>query len=89
MSATQATIVPISTKGFLLPKRVLVLSDIEPNQGRRKRARRLSIAITAPETLSLGAVIGGGIFVLIFAAVLVFLCVTADKETKAEYTLRN
>ena len=45
--------------------------------------------ITAPETLSLGAVIGGGIFVLIFAAVLVFLCVTADKETKAEYTLRN
>ena len=45
--------------------------------------------LTAPKTLSIGAAIGGGIFVLIFAAVLVILCVTADKQGKAEYALRN
>ena len=43
--------------------------------------------ITAPKTLSLGGVIGGGAFVLVFAAVLVFLCVRADKKVKAEYAL--
>ena len=43
--------------------------------------------ITAPETLSMGGVIGGGIFVLAFAAVLVYLCVNADKKVKAQYAL--
>jgi len=45
--------------------------------------------ITAPETLSVGAAIGGGVFVLLFAAVLVFLCVRADKQVKAEYALNK
>ena len=43
--------------------------------------------ITAPATLSIGGVIGGGIFVLAFAAVLVYLCVNSDKKVKAEYAL--
>ena len=43
--------------------------------------------ITAPATLSVGAAIGGGLFVVAFAAVLVYLCVSADKKVKAEYAL--
>jgi hypothetical protein len=37
--------------------------------------------------LSIGATIGGGIFVAIFAAILVCLCVRSDKKVKAEYAL--
>ena len=40
--------------------------------------------ITAPEMLHVGAAIGGGVFVLLFAAVLVLLCVRADRAVKAE-----
>ena len=43
--------------------------------------------ITAPQTLQVGAVIGGGIFVLAFAAVLVALCIRADQKLKAEYAM--
>ena len=43
--------------------------------------------IVAPETLQIGGVIGGGVFVLVFAAVLIALCVRADKKVKAEYAL--
>ena len=43
--------------------------------------------ITAPAALSISGVIGGGIFVLAFAAVLVYLCLNADKKVKAEYAL--
>ena len=43
--------------------------------------------ITAPASLHVGAAVGGGIFVLAFAAVLVFLCIRADQKVKAEYTL--
>ena len=37
--------------------------------------------------LNVGAAIGGGLFVLAFAAVLVYLCATSDKKVKAEYAL--
>ena len=37
--------------------------------------------------LNVGAAIGGGLFVLAFAAVLVYLCVNSDKKVKAEYAL--
>ena len=40
--------------------------------------------MTAPATLSIGAAIGGGLFVLLFALVLVLLCVRADQQVKAE-----
>ncbi len=40
--------------------------------------------MTAPATLSIGAAIGGGLFVLLFALVLVLLCVKADQQVKAE-----
>ena len=43
--------------------------------------------ITAPATLNIGAAIGGGIFVVLFAAVLVVLCVRADKKLKTERAL--
>ena len=43
--------------------------------------------ITAPATLSVGGVVGGGIFVLAFAGILVYLCLNADKKVKAEYAL--
>jgi len=43
--------------------------------------------VTAPAALHIGGVIGGGLFVLAFAAVLVYLCVNADKKVKAEYAL--
>ena len=40
--------------------------------------------ITAPAALNIGAAIGGGLFVLWFALVLVLLCIRADKQVKAE-----
>ena len=43
--------------------------------------------ITAPATLNIGAAIGGLLFVVAFAAVLVYLCVNSDKKLKAEYAL--
>ena len=43
--------------------------------------------IMAPATVSIGAAVGGGIFVVIFAAVLIYLCVNSDKKVKAEYAL--
>jgi len=36
--------------------------------------------ITAPDALSVAAVIGGGLFVAVFVGVLVFLCARADKK---------
>ncbi len=38
--------------------------------------------IVAPDRLQMGAVIGGGIFVVLFAAVLAFLCAGSGKEQK-------
>jgi ferrous iron transport protein B len=43
--------------------------------------------IVAPGTLSIPAAIGGGIFVLVFAGVLTWLSIRADKKVKAEYAL--
>ena len=43
--------------------------------------------ITAPATLNVGAAIGGGMFVLAFAAVLVWLCAKAERGLQAEYAL--
>ena len=43
--------------------------------------------IIAPTTLRIGAAVGGGLFVLAFAAVLVVLCVRADQKIKKEYAL--
>jgi len=43
--------------------------------------------ITAPATLHAGAAIGGGIAVMLMAAVVVFLCVNSDRKIKAEYAL--
>ena len=43
--------------------------------------------IVAPGTLNVGAAIGGGAFVLAFAAVLTFLCLRSDKKVKADYSL--
>ena len=40
-----------------------------------------------PISLNIGATIGGGLFVLAFAAVLVILSVRSDKKVKAEYAL--
>ncbi len=42
-------------------------------------------AITAPETLNISAMIGGGAAVLLFAAVLTVLCICSDRQYKAEY----
>lgn len=39
--------------------------------------------ITAPQLFNVGAAIGGGVFVLLFAGVLVFLCARSDKKVKA------
>ena len=44
--------------------------------------------IVEPAALSVGAAIGGGIFVLAFVGVLAWLCVKADKSVKAESVLR-
>ena len=43
--------------------------------------------IVAPASLNVAAAIGGACFVAAFAAVLVYLCVNADKKLKAEYGL--
>jgi len=43
--------------------------------------------IVDPAALSVGAAIGGGIFVLAFAAVLVALCARSGKKLEAEYAL--
>jgi ferrous iron transport protein B len=43
--------------------------------------------ITAPATLNVMAAIGGGLFVVAFACVLVALCLNADKKLKAEYAV--
>ena len=43
--------------------------------------------ITAPDSLSIPAAIGGGAFVLLFAAVLVILCKKSDKQLAANYAL--
>ena len=43
--------------------------------------------ITAPATLNIGAAIGGGIAVLVMAAIVIYLCVNSDKKVKAEYAL--
>ena len=43
--------------------------------------------ITAPESLSVPAAIGGGAFVLLFAAVLIVLCKKSDKQLSASYAL--
>ena len=45
--------------------------------------------ITTPETLQMSAVIGGGIFVLAFAAVLTYLCVRADRKIAAQYAMKG
>ena len=43
--------------------------------------------ITAPETLQVGAAVGGGIAVVVFVGVLVALCVRSDKQMKAQKAL--
>ena len=43
--------------------------------------------ITAPETLNVTAAVGGLVAVLVFAGILVYLCVNSDKKVKAEYAL--
>ena len=43
--------------------------------------------ITAPESLNIPAAIGGGAFVLLFAAVLIVLCKKSDKQLAASYAL--
>ena len=43
--------------------------------------------IVEPEKLHVGAAIGGGIAVLVFASILVWLCVRSDRKVKAEYAL--
>ena len=43
--------------------------------------------ITAPETLGLGAAIGGGLAVVCIAAIVVYLCVRTDKKLQNEYAL--
>jgi len=43
--------------------------------------------IVAPAALGIGAAIGGGIAVLVMAAIIVSLCVRADRKVKAEYAL--
>ena len=49
----------------------------------------LGTLITAPQTLQIGAVIGGGAFVVLFAVVLVILCVRGGKKGKNTKTLRR
>ena len=43
--------------------------------------------ITAPETLGLGAAIGGGLAVVCMAAIVVYLCIRTDKKLQNEYAL--
>ena len=44
--------------------------------------------LTNPSALSVGAVVGGGLFVAAFVIVLTYLCVLGDKTVKAESSLR-
>ena len=44
---------------------------------------------TAPQTLSLGATIGGGIFVLAFAAILTVLCIRGDRLEQKSCAVRG
>ena len=44
--------------------------------------------IVEPTALSVGGVIGGGLFVLAFAGVLAYLCAKADKAVKTESAVR-
>ena len=44
--------------------------------------------ITAPQTLSVGGAIGGGIAVLGMVGIVVYLCIRADRKVKAEYALK-
>ena len=43
--------------------------------------------LTDAASLNVGAAIGGGLFVLAFAMVLVYLCINSDKKLKSEYAL--
>ena len=43
--------------------------------------------IVSADALQVNAAIGGGVFVAAFAAVLIWLCVKADRNVKAEYAL--
>ena len=43
--------------------------------------------IVSPDALQVNAAIGGGLFVAAFAAVLIWLCVKADRAVAAEYAL--
>ena len=43
--------------------------------------------IVEPDALQMGAVLGGGVFVAAFAAVLVSLCARSDKKVREEYAL--
>jgi ferrous iron transport protein B len=43
--------------------------------------------IVAPASLAVLPAVGGGIFVVLFAAVLIYLCVRADSAVKKEYAL--
>ncbi len=45
--------------------------------------------VTSPASLHIGAAIGGGIAVAIMAAIVVRLCINADKKLKAEYALNG
>ena len=45
--------------------------------------------ITAPATLNVGAAIGGGLAVAVFAAVIIYLCAISDKKLKVEYALKK
>ena len=43
--------------------------------------------ITEPAKLSIGGAIGGGIFVVLFAGILLYLCSKSNQKLKAEYAL--
>ena len=45
--------------------------------------------ITAPETLSIGASVGGGIALLAFAGILIYLCARSGKNLKDEKALKG
>ena len=43
--------------------------------------------LTAPDSLNVGAAIGGGIAVAVMAGILVWLCLRADQKVKADYAV--
>ncbi|MBR3576090.1 MAG: ferrous iron transporter B [Clostridia bacterium] len=45
--------------------------------------------ITAPTTLNIGAAVGGGVAVAVFAIILVLLCIKSDKKIKAAKELKS